>query len=577
MSENTTPSLLYTQWNEAQHVNFGVLAISSGAFICAFVTALTQYVVTQWILKTDRETNLHGEQRPKVYWSSCFFVFWVLYILLSNSWLYDTLHIDERPSWNRIMYSTAVPLLVVLGVPFHILLDRVWTKTQQRNKSKTTCLEEEDAGANQMARDNNGNSNIEDQMENIELGEAQVETSAAPMPMTTTVTKKEKVHYINNIKIFLTNIVILHHITIAIGGDPYGGWAGDVIHIPDEGDKSSASYWILNTFISEDGAYFMGLFFFYSGFFVPKSFDKKGQRSFLFERVKRLGIPQVVYSFLIGPYIEGGLKYLLWDKNDQTDPVFTPSLYNSGTTWFLQQLIVFGILYSFVCKKGWSPKMECPTILGFFGWSLVIGVVTGTTTLFYSNQVIFNVPNFWRDYPQFVFFFFGGCIAQRNNWMTEIKTNRSRIAIYVWLALSLPIHFRNDFLPTIKNENLDGFINNVLTMGVMGMGNSLGVTVFFMDFVNGSYWCTKFFADSMYTAYILQFVPMMFATRCWVWVLQSINGIVMTTNDDGTIRYEYNNVNLMIPGFLMVGAITMIILWPLAYGIRSIPGFSRVL
>merc|ERR1712100_233761 len=122
---------------------------------------------------------------------------------------------------------------------------------------------------------------------------------------------------------------------------------------------------------SENAAYFMGLFFFYSGFFVPKSFDKKGQRSFLFERVKRLGIPQVVYSFLIGPYIEGGLKYLLWDKNDQTDPVFTPSLYNSGTTWFLQQLIVFGILYSFVC------------------------------------------------------------IAQRNNWMTEIKTNRSRIAIYV--------------------------------------------------------------------------------------------------------------------------------------------------
>lgn len=372
-------------------------------------------------------------------------------------------------------------------------------------------------------------------------------------------------------------MVILHHIAIACGADPKGTLPVPVIHIPDDADQSKASFQVLNLFIGENGAYFMGLFFFYSGFFVPKSFDKKGQRSFLFERVKRLGIPHVVFSFMVGPYIMDGLRYLLWERNDQADPAFTPELIVNGTTWFLQQLIVFGILYSFVCKKGWSPKMKCPTILGFFLWSLVIGVVVGASTVFHSNLEYFQVPNFWRDYPQFVFFFFGGCLAQRNDWMTELKTNRSRIAIYVWLILSLPIGLLKGYLETAVNESLYMFIGNMLWTGVVGMGNSLAVTVFFMDCVNGSYWCTKFFAGSMYTAYILQFIPMIFATRCWFWVLQSINGIVMTTNDDGTIRYEYTNANLIIPGFLMVGAITMIILWPLAYGIRSIPGFSRVL
>ena len=32
----------------------------------------------------------------------------------------------------------------------------------------------------------------------------------------------------------------------------------------------------LGVFIDTNASYFMGLFFFYSGYFVPKSYDKKG-------------------------------------------------------------------------------------------------------------------------------------------------------------------------------------------------------------------------------------------------------------------------------------------------------------
>jgi len=305
--------------------------------------------------------------------------------------------------------------------------------------------------------------------------------------------------------------------------------------------------------------------------------DKKGQRSFMFERVKRLGIPHIVFAYLIGPYVLGGLTYLLWERTDQADPAFTPQLVEEGTTWFLQQLIVLGILYSFVCKKDWSPKMECPTVFGFFLWSLVIGAITGLSEVFHSNLTYFGTPNFFRDYPQFVLYFFGGCVAQRNGWMAELKTNRSRTAIYAWLLLSLAVYVSALFGPTVLNESTYLFLSGVMWNGVVGMGNSLAVTVFFMDFANGSYWCTRFFAESMYTAYIVQFIPDIFSLRCLFWVLRSIDGIEVTTNDDGTVHYAYTNINLMIPGFIMVATITMIILWPLAYGIRSIPGFSKVL
>ena len=34
---------------------------------------------------------------------------------------------------------------------------------------------------------------------------------------------------------------------------------------------------ILGLFVDTNASYFMGLFFFYSGYFVPRSYDKKGK------------------------------------------------------------------------------------------------------------------------------------------------------------------------------------------------------------------------------------------------------------------------------------------------------------
>ena len=43
-----------------------------------------------------------------------------------------------------------------------------------------------------------------------------------------------------------------------------------------------------------------------SGYFVPKSLDKKGTHEFLFDRAKRLLIPFVVYNFFLGTFVEYG-------------------------------------------------------------------------------------------------------------------------------------------------------------------------------------------------------------------------------------------------------------------------------
>lgn len=57
--------------------------------------------------------------------------------------------------------------------------------------------------------------------------------------------------------------------------------------------------------------YFMNTFFFYSGYFVPISYDKKGCCGFLHDRIFRLGVPFVIYTFFLGTFVYGGEKRII--------------------------------------------------------------------------------------------------------------------------------------------------------------------------------------------------------------------------------------------------------------------------
>ena len=115
--------------------------------------------------------------------------------------------------------------------------------------------------------------------------------------------------------------------------------------------------------------------------------------------------------------------------------------------------------------------------------------------------------------------------------------------------------------------------------GILATGMSLAVSVFFMDYVNKKYFCTAFFSKAMYTAYIIQFsFPMLVCLKLFGMILQATGNIAYTEGSDPSIDTAYIvNDNLIFPGWLFVSTVTLIIVWPMAYAIRSIPGFSQVL
>ena len=87
--------------------------------------------------------------------------------------------------------------------------------------------------------------------------------------------------YLDNLKVCLTVLVIFHH-----AGQAYGD-GGDWAYTPS--NPAEIMPWIWH-FFSVNAAFFMGLFFLISGYFVPASYDKQGASVFVQKKLIRLGI-----------------------------------------------------------------------------------------------------------------------------------------------------------------------------------------------------------------------------------------------------------------------------------------------
>jgi glucans biosynthesis protein C len=102
-------------------------------------------------------------------------------------------------------------------------------------------------------------------------------------------------HGYDNLRTFLTALVILHHTAIVYGGDGKG-WEVRSQCFPPE----SA---ILITFNAINQSFFMALFFFMSGHFTQIQISKRNpmKSTVTFTRFLRILLPAVIYTFLIPP------------------------------------------------------------------------------------------------------------------------------------------------------------------------------------------------------------------------------------------------------------------------------------
>jgi fucose 4-O-acetylase-like acetyltransferase len=276
-------------------------------------------------------------------------------------------------------------------------------------------------------------SNLTESSRGVDAHDAPSETPAAAIATATRGgPPRHRLLYIDNLRILLTGLVVIHHAAVTYGDIPM--W----FYTEQAKDRSGVVLDVLAIF---DQTFFMGFFFLISGYFVPTSYDHKGGRAFLRDRLIRLGIPLVVFSVLLGPVLSA--RFYAFARAEAAAKgadlpywSFYLSSCNPGPLWFVEVLLLFCALYA-LARRFWTGLVAAPPIevarvrplagfmVAILGYSLALAVLTSLW------RMVVPVGQYWpivglptpAYLPQYASLFVVGLVACRRGWAQALPVS----------------------------------------------------------------------------------------------------------------------------------------------------------
>ena len=406
--------------------------------------------------------------------------------------------------------------------------------------------------------------------------------------------KRERLYYLDNLKVFLTFMVIIHHVVCMFSG---GGWIWNFNHYDGDEDDDYVNYtktmgsWILTL----NQMYFMCMFFFISGYFTPASFRKKGAQAFLADKFKRLGIPFVAVSWvyfpiciLSGIYMIDSVGSEEQSGNKITDLWYYGCIPNPGPLWFVGWLCIFSYLYTNVDHSE-PTVMSCPSPLKLLGWSIPLSFLNFLLMLTGLGPFIY-MPIAQGSLPFDILFFYGGCIAYNNKWLdrgtpggfVEIMENKwTKISTYGTL-ITLAVGALPFMLSSASSNHTVSFLAQ-FGLCTVGIGLIFYVELdFFRLYFNFTGPVSKLLAKAAYTAYIIH--PMFVNLASYIF----LKTYKSSTGDEGVVFIAHNTTSTSeftadnAQGWLMGGMVTasvfaIVTTFVTAHFVRQLPGCREIL
>ncbi len=273
---------------------------------------------------------------------------------------------------------------------------------------------------------------------------------ALPSPVAGAVERHvARVDYIDALRVVLILLVVGHH-----SWEPYAfGYVPPEIILPG---PPIPRIW---AFLGVNAAFFMGLFFLLAGYYTPASYDRKGRRRFLLDRLVRIGIPLLIGLFVIVP-LQGWMRMDLspgmlhigyWDYLENgffgngPMPAGWPATehwpqVNFGHLWFLQHLLVYALLYAawrLVAPRRWLDAIRPapPSNWMIFAYAVALTVATVLIRIWYPINDWIGFLGFIQmepaHLPQYLSLFVIGLFAGRGRWFETMPTQRG----LTWLAV----------------------------------------------------------------------------------------------------------------------------------------------
>jgi len=316
--------------------------------------------------------------------------------------------------------------------------------------------------------------------------------------------KPSRMFFIDNLRIYLTILVILHHLSVI--------YAANTNFYYLEPTKSIVSIVVLVFFQLFNQAYFMGLFFFLSGYFSPGSYDRKGPLIFLKDRLLRLGIPIIIYYYLLGPIASIGFFQMPSSITGNTSPFFWRV--GIGPLWFVAMLLIFDLSYLLWRKikqnqpvkleQVSAPAPKFRTILLF---------ILALTVASYLIRIIAPIGKYFVFFPslaylpQYISFFILGTMACQRDWICSIPSKYGKngfIAVLMSILLFL-VAISPKFGSSIAYIG-GGTIQSglyALWDSIFSVGLCLALIVFFRRFFDHQKGFGRSLQRSSFTVYII--------------------------------------------------------------------------
>jgi surface polysaccharide O-acyltransferase-like enzyme len=324
--------------------------------------------------------------------------------------------------------------------------------------------------------------------------------------------------FVDSIRVFLTILVILHHLMITYSGT--GRW------YYNEGGADAFTGFAGGWFCSINQAYFMGLFLLISAYFVPGSYDRKGAGRFLKDRLIRLGIPLAVFSWVLHPlFVYGGLvlaadlRMSFW-RFIATEyfTTYGQPVIGAGPLWFVEVLLIFSLVYVlwrlvFRARPAHSVvDTRFPGNGSIALFALLLGLAGFLVRLvFPMDEYLFQPLNLQLGFfAQYIALFIVGLIAYRRNWLLSLPDKVGRLwlgiaALFILLGVGVQWAMASGARSSALAKG--GWHWESLTYALwesfLCMSMCIGLIYAFRRYLNGRGKLAGFLVPNAYTAYII--------------------------------------------------------------------------
>ncbi len=315
--------------------------------------------------------------------------------------------------------------------------------------------------------------------------------------------RQNRLYYLDNLKIFLTCLVVAHHASQAYG--PTGGeWA---YH------NSNGTIMWLGNFMAVNASFFMGLFFIISGYFIPASFQGQKLGAFIKKKLGRLMVPVLILVVAIVPLyfyfaamLHAPIRIGFFDYYFNT--YWKNDLISYEHGWYLVNLCFYSLIYALAAKfikRQQSRAFQSFKIYYLFILAALIGLIS------YFVRLVSPIDR-WIDLfgfigmelahvPQYVLFFLFGIIAYKHDSLNAIPKKTGYILAAAGAIMALTVYLSGlSFIRPFIDIVWKGW---AFYESFMAVFLSIGLIVVFREFCNRTNALFRILSRGAFAAYII--------------------------------------------------------------------------